>query len=151
MQKIEVKAKELGDHILNLVHHFLIKQHNSNNQGCTDNLNKQEMNVVEALGKKGPCIMSELAEYVMLAVSTLTGIIDTMVEKKFVIRERSDTDRRIVRVTLTPAGLDIHKVHEENHMKMSFGILNALDEDEQDVLLTLFRKITQKIKDEENF
>jgi DNA-binding MarR family transcriptional regulator len=149
MQKIELKAKELGDHIHDLVHHFLIEQHNSNPENCPSNMNKQEMRVIETLGKKGPCIMSELAEYIMLAVSTLTGIIDTMVEKKFVVRERSDADRRIVRVNLTQSGMDIHKAHEENHMKMSFGILNSLDGDEQDVLLALFRKITQKIKHEE--
>src|SRR5688500_11304297 len=124
MQKIELKAQELGGHLHNLVHHFLIKQHNSNQQGCPDNINKQEIRVVETLGQKGPCIMSELAEHIMLAVSTLTGIIDNMVEKKFVLRERSDTDRRIVRVKLSEAGMDVHKAHEENHMKMSFGILN---------------------------
>jgi DNA-binding MarR family transcriptional regulator len=149
MQKVELKAKELSEHIHNLVHHFLLKEHNTNPQGCPDNLSKQEMRVIETLGKKGPCIMSELAEYIMLAVSTLTGIIDTMVEKKFVLRERSETDRRIVRVRLTQTGLEINKAHEESHMKMCFGILNSLAGEEQDTLLTLFGKISKKIKDEE--
>ncbi len=149
MQKIEEKAKELGEHIHNLVHHFILKQHSNNAALCSDNLSKQEVRVVETLGKKGPCIMSELADNIMLAVSTLTGIVDNLVEKKLVRRERSEEDRRIVRVKLTPKGKDIYQAHEENHMQMSFGLLNSLDEEEQELLVQLFRKINNKIQEEQ--
>jgi DNA-binding MarR family transcriptional regulator len=149
VQKIEEKAKELGDQIHNLVHHFILKQHSSNAALCSDNLSKQEVRVIETLGKKSPCIMSELADNIMLAVSTLTGIVDNLVNKKLVRRERSEEDRRIVRVKLTPKGKDVYLAHEENHMQMSFGLLNALDELEQELLLQLFRKINNKIQEEQ--
>ena len=90
--------------------------------------------------------MSELAEQVMLAVSTLTGIIDNMVAKNLVLRERSQEDRRIVMVKLSAKGKELFIDHEEHRLKMSFGLLNALDEEDQENFISLFRKITDKIK-----
>lgn len=146
MGKIDLKAKELSEQIDALVHHFLSEQHHSDVVAC-DHLNKQEVRVIDILGKKGVCIMSELAEQMLLAVSTLTGIIDSMVQKDIVIRERSDSDRRIVQVRLTENGNQIYQEHKTNHLKMSNRILATLDDDEQDAFLSLFRKITDRMKD----
>lgn len=44
----------------------------------------------------------DLASELCLPLSTLTGIIDKMLEKGIVIRKRSDTDRRVVMIELNP-------------------------------------------------
>lgn len=44
----------------------------------------------------------DLAAELYLPLSTLTGIIDKMIEKGIVIRKRSDTDRRVVMIELNP-------------------------------------------------
>lgn len=145
MQSLEEKAGELSDHIHELIHHFILKQFTGSPASCTD-ITRQEIRVIEILGKKSPCIMSEIAEQMMLAVSTLTAIIDNMVEKKLVSRERSEKDRRIVKVKLIEKGNEIYAVSEANKMRLSFGILNSLEPQEQEILLSLFRKIADKIQ-----
>lgn len=142
MPGLEEKAKELVDHFELLVHRFVLQS--SANDLC-GHLSKQELRVVDTLGKNGPCIMSEIADRIVLAVSSVTGIVDKLVEKKLVHRERSDDDRRIVRVELTPEGQELYQVARENRIKMGRAMLSSLDEHEQDALLALFRKITHKV------
>lgn len=144
MRDLEAKAQELVGYIDILVHRFILIQHHAND--ACGNLTRQELRVIETLGKSGPCIMSEIADGVMLAVSSVTGIVDRLVEKHLVHRERSDDDRRIVRVELTPQGQEMSLAARELRMQLGRGMLSALDEDEQDALLTLFRKITQNVQ-----
>ncbi|MBI4550667.1 MAG: MarR family transcriptional regulator [Candidatus Latescibacteria bacterium] len=147
METVEVKAKELVGYIDLLIHRVMLIQHTGND--VCGHLTRQELNVITTLGKHGSCMMSEIADHVMLAVSSVTGIVDRLVEKKLVRRERSDDDRRIVRVELTPEGQEMSQAASELRMKLGRAMLNALDEHEQDVLLALFRKITHNITESE--
>lgn len=48
--------------------------------------------------------MSELQKHLYLAPSTLTGLVDGLVDAGLIIRERDADDRRVVRLRLTQAG-----------------------------------------------
>lgn len=87
--------------------------------------------------------MSEIADRLMLAVNSATSVVDKLVEKSVVSRERSDGDRRIVQVELTEAGRQIYEAAREGRMHMGRAMLTTLTEKEQDELLGLFRKMTQ--------
>ena len=50
--------------------------------------------------------MSELADRILASKSGLTRVIDRMSEDGLVRRERPANDRRVVRVFITPAGVD---------------------------------------------
>lgn len=64
---------------------------------------------------------SELAADLYLPMSTLTGIIDKMVERNIVLRERNEEDRRVVTIKLNP---DFER-ESEKHM----NVLNSLMKD----------------------
>jgi DNA-binding MarR family transcriptional regulator len=99
------------------------------------------MSMLELLGKRGPMIMSELSDSARLCLSTATGIIDGLVSKGLAIRSRSDEDRRIVQVQLTEEGQDVYEQVLQGRLNMVRGMLGALDPDEQEIFVTLFRKI----------
>jgi len=66
-------------------------------------LNSTEIFVIYVLQHKRKEIKaSELATELFLPLSTLTGIIDKMIEKGIVIRKRSNSDRRVVMIELNP-------------------------------------------------
>src|SRR5215469_3466990 len=67
-------------------------------------LSMQEFRVIEHLGLVGPRMMRELAEYLRLAVNSVTAVVDHLERKGFVSRHRSDEDRRVIRVGLTGIG-----------------------------------------------
>lgn len=106
-------------------------------------LNMQELRVVEFLGNEGPRMMRQLAEYLTVAVNSMTSIADSLEQKGLVRRQRSDEDRRVVRVELTDSGRDIHHSLTEVHLQLFRTMLRALTEDEQEIFMVLFRKIAR--------
>jgi DNA-binding MarR family transcriptional regulator len=85
--------------------------------------------------------MGELAKHMMLSVSSLTTLVDKLVDKKLVQRERAQDDRRVVRVALTRLGHRLHARGRKHRLRMARAMLEALNEQEQDQFLTLATKI----------
>lgn len=57
--------------------------------------------VLQTIEESGRVSVSEIARQVSLSQATVTSVIDRLVKKDLVYRERSTTDRRKVRVILT--------------------------------------------------
>jgi DNA-binding MarR family transcriptional regulator len=144
VDKLEKQSMEISRHFDTLMIHIAQMQQNTVDE--LQDLNKQEANVIFFLGERGASIMRELAENLRLHVSTMTGIVDKLIEKGFVNRERSDEDRRIVRVSLTEQGARAHHQEGAKRQQMSRIILNSLDEEEREQLLSLFGKISAEIE-----
>src|SRR5262245_27283307 len=106
-------------------------------------LNMQELRLVECLGNEGPRLMRELAEHLSVAVNTVTGIVDHLERKGLVRRQRSDQDRRVIRVELTDPGRNTYQSLVEATLRFFRSMLGALTEDEQEIFLVLFRKIAR--------
>ena len=58
-------------------------------------------------GSKEACTMSDLTRVTLQDAPTMTGITDRLVKMKLVERTRSETDRRVVLVQATPAGIEL--------------------------------------------
>ncbi len=59
-----------------------------------------------------------IARKLGITVGSLTTSMNSLVNKKYVVRERSEADRRIVYIRLTPKGEKAYRHHEEFHKKM---------------------------------
>lgn len=66
------------------------------------------------VGHKEPCTMSDLTSVTFHDAPTMTGVIDRLVKMKLVQRTRSETDRRVVLVAATQAGVDLVEDIETN-------------------------------------
>src|SRR5262245_31750104 len=106
-------------------------------------LSCQELRVAEFLGDSGPRMMRELAEFLRLAVNSVTTLVDNLEKKQIVRRQRSAEDRRIVRVELTDEGRAAYQGAMQEKMQFLRSMLNALAEEEQEILIVLFRKIAR--------
>ena len=106
-------------------------------------LNQQELRVVEFLGVSGSQMMRVLAEYLSLAVNSVTTIVDGLEQKSLIHRERSEEDRRIVRVELTGSGRETYQALEAAKLQLFRSMLSPLTIDEQEIFLLLFRKIAR--------
>jgi DNA-binding MarR family transcriptional regulator len=137
------KADELMSYIAILVDLFEVAQQSS---GEALNLNKQECRVINVVGQHQPLIMREIAEYAKLSVTNTTGIVEKLVNKKYLCRERSENDRRIIKIHLTSQGEKLYAMELDNYRKVSSVILNALDENEQQEMLQMMRKATNHLQ-----
>ncbi len=106
-------------------------------------LNHQELRLVEFLGAKGPQMMRVLAEHLALAVNSVTTVADRMEQKGLISRQRSEEDRRVVRLELTEAGQVMYRAADVARLQFYRTMLGALTVDEQEILLVLFRKIAR--------
>jgi len=137
MRVLVGNEQEMMDYLEQIIHRFVFVQQ----QPATDICRKQEMTMIEILGKRGPMIMTELSDAAKLCLSTATGLIDALVGKTLVKRSRSEEDRRIVQVELTEDGQKLYEQALEARLRMVRGPLGALDQEEQNTFVKLFRKI----------
>ncbi|MFQ5629873.1 MAG: MarR family winged helix-turn-helix transcriptional regulator [bacterium] len=140
MSGFKKKVEELFNYMDIMIRHFAFLKW----QRLKDyeDLSLQELNAIHIIGKKGPCIMREVAESMMLAVSTMTTIMDKLVAKELVIRKRSDADRRVVRVLLTGRGKELYQANLQAHLELTKAMLNTLNKDEQEIFIIFLRKIS---------
>lgn len=86
---------------------------------------------------KQACTMSDVTNVTFQDPPTMTGIIDRLVKMKLVQRTRSETDRRVVLVQATQAGLDLIEQVRENILKDDLSGYAALTDDD----LTTFEQL----------
>ena len=91
-------------------------------------LTNNDMHVIEAIGLGNGGNMSAIAKKLNITMGSLTTAMNSLVNKKYVERHRSEEDRRVVFVRLTAKGEDYHR-------QMTQAILDKLDEKELPVLL----------------
>jgi DNA-binding MarR family transcriptional regulator len=111
-------------------------------------LSVQELRVVEHLGDAGPRMMRELAQFLLLAVNSVTSLVDNLEAKCLVRRNRSEQDRRVIRVELTEAGKVAYDAAVREKVALLRRMLKVLTEDEQEIFLVLFRKIARAGKNQ---
>ena len=136
------QASELFTYLDQFMYRFVVTQSNSLDTPW-GTLSHQEDKVIRVLGLQGPCIMREIADPLGLALSTATGVVDRLVKKNLVHRERSDEDRRIVKVNLTTEGTEICEKKKAGFMKLCRNMLSSLTPEEQKIYLSLSKKISQ--------
>lgn len=98
-------------------------------------LSNNDMHVIEAIGPGEGNNMSSIAKKLNITVGSLTTAMNSLVNKKYVERRRSEEDRRVVYVKLTAKGIRAFRHHEDYHRQMTQAILDKLDENEIPVLV----------------
>ncbi len=144
MTNITAKARQLHKSFEEIIYHF--QSVNAATSDSVENLSLQETKAVGFLGQHNECIMREIADYLRVAVSTVTGLVDKLEEKKLVKRERSDEDRRIIKIVLTPKGKEIYQFHVEEFSKLCRGMLMGMTPEEQDLYIELSGKIARSAR-----
>lgn len=81
-----------------------------------------QCSTILGIGKKGTMTMNALSEWMSLATSTMTRIVDNLVRDGYVEREQDPQDRRVVQVSLTEKGAQlfqaIKEIYREYHRKI---------------------------------
>ena len=57
--------------------------------------------------------MTGIADGLSIQVSSLTVAVNTLVRKGYLVRERENRDRRVIRVLLTEKGAEASRVHTQ--------------------------------------
>lgn len=104
-------------------------------------LSQFELLALTLADKPEPVTMGRLAQGMSVPMSTATGIVDRLVRKNLVQRDRSEDDRRVVTVSLTPGGRDIVGQFKQQCCDFFDRIRNVLTEEEFETGLLLWSKV----------
>ncbi|MGQ9729952.1 MAG: MarR family transcriptional regulator [Candidatus Zipacnadales bacterium] len=89
-----------------------------------------QLDCMRLIDHMGSPSMSELSTALDLQPSTVTGLIDALVERGLVTRQEDPTDRRIVRVRLTNVGRQRKAKHRQAMRRYMMELLGDIaDED----------------------
>ena len=106
-------------------------------------ITNNDMHIIEAIGLSGKSTMSMVAKKLGITAGSLTTAVNSLVNKKYVVRKRSDEDRRVVFIGLTPKGVKAYDHHRDYHMQMTSAVINKLDEEEIPVLLKTLNGLSE--------
>lgn len=130
----------LFDHALDIERNFLIRD-------TFKDISVNDMHVINAIGLHNEVNMSSLAKKVGVTVGTLTIAINGLVRKEYVLRTRSETDRRVVLVSLTEKGESAFRHHEDFHTRIVDAIHASLTEEECRILIKGLSSFEKNLKD----
>ena len=105
-----------------------------------------QLNVLKLLQTVGDLSLSELSKKMSATNSTVTGIIDRMVEAKLVAREQSATDRRVWKIRLLPEGKVLAKKVEIAPWEILRDAIMALPPAELEQVITSVLKVVDHIE-----
>lgn len=93
--------------------------------------------------EKGDPVMRDIAAYLRIAAPSATAIIEALVAEKYLARKEDPTDRRLVRLVLSPKGKRILEKTMRLRTKALRGIMGSLSASDRKELIRIFSKIVK--------
>ena len=109
--------------------------------GSLEDLTISQFGVLETLLHLGPLPQGELSSRLLKSEGNLTLVIDNLVKRALVQRDRHPADRRVSLISLTPLGRETIERVFPVHARVITQQFNVLTEEEQITLGRLCRKL----------
>ena len=104
-------------------------------------LTLSQLGVLESLLHLGPLVQGDLARKLLRSCASTTSVVEGLEKRGLVIRQRTEEDKRFVRVALTGKGRRLIEEIFPGHAQAISRLLGALTAAEQDELRRLCRKL----------
>ena len=135
----------INDVLVNLFNEILRLEEEAIITDKYKDISNNDMHIIEAVGLGGGN-MSSIAAKLKITVGSLTTSMNSLVNKGYVARSRSEKDRRVVNVYLLEKGIAAYKHHEEFHEKMLDAIMETLSPEELVVWAKSCNRLTHFLK-----
>jgi DNA-binding MarR family transcriptional regulator len=104
------------------------------------------LRILRGEGKPMPCLA--IAQRTITVVPGITGLIDRLAEAGFVLRQRSEEDRRVVNVSITTAGEEVLARLDEPLIQLHRELMGSFSAEELAELIRLLDKARQACEGE---
>jgi DNA-binding MarR family transcriptional regulator len=100
-----------------------------------------EFIVLRILNRTNKEMVSRVANELNVSNSHITAVTEKLINKGFVTRSRSTSDRRVVYLEITEQGKDLVAKMEGEKKKYLQERFSALSEDEMDIMISISKKL----------
>lgn len=104
-------------------------------------LSSRDFHLISFVGSEENLIMKDIADELGVPMSTATGIVDKLVQKKYLQRKYSESDRRIVLIELDEEGREAYNLFAKMKIQASEQILSKLNKSEAEEFINYLEKI----------
>lgn len=136
----------LNDFFLHSALHMMTLEEQCLRKVCEPDLSIKELHVIEAvscLSGEGGNTMAEIAKYLHISPASLTTAVNVLVQKKYIDREYSSDDRRVILLTLTESGMNANRRYLDFVRKIIYYIGRDLDEGASDAMIGALLKLSE--------
>lgn len=139
------------DRVLVYLFNDLLRIEEKTLQKHIGDLSMREVHIIEAVcaAQAEDNTMTVLAAMLHVTVGSLTVAVKTLERKGYVLRQRSEADKRRVHVLPLPPALEVERHHREFHRRMVEAVTTAVPPDELDVLIKSLHAIYDYFYDQE--
>jgi DNA-binding MarR family transcriptional regulator len=153
------------DHLIDMVHRVLVLRRSRSQtllppdlasiktRVIEANLNAKTFDIIYLLGimisrQAEPLTMSEISQALEVPMSTATRVVDWFVRNGFAARLPDPSDRRVVRITLTEAGMAVYRATNEFIGQRVQTVLSHFTSTERVELTRLLDKLIRILEQE---
>ncbi|MBM7636456.1 MULTISPECIES: fatty acid biosynthesis transcriptional regulator FabT [Streptococcus] len=129
-----MEDSQVNDYLVDIFNNVLIIEENSLKVSRFSDVSIKEMHTIDEIGKSPNITPSEVAKALMVTLGTVTTSLNKLEQKGYIIRTRSNIDRRVVHLSLTQKGRLVYRLHQRFHKSMVERIIEGFDEDEARVM-----------------
>lgn len=140
MSEISNTHEVLNVLLVDLFHNILEIEEKSLRESGSD-LSITEIHTIDAVGESELKTMTEISKILKITMGTLTTGVDKLIKKGYLVRKRTEEDKRIVLVELTEKGVEAKKLHDAFHQEMIDSVINHLDPNEEELLVQSLQKL----------
>lgn len=106
-------------------------------------LTLEEFMVLDLVYESGSCSMKDIISSFSMPPSTATGLVDRLVDRKYVIRSKSKEDRRRILIKMTTKGKKVYSSFKSGALAQLEDSLKHLTTSELESLLKLINKLIE--------
>jgi len=103
-------------------------------------LTETQIHYLEKIAELDNPTLTELSKQLRLSKPTVTVTIDKLVDKGFVIRVRSDMDRRSAHLHLTDKGVEFNTIHDVAHITIAKHLSKKVDNNDIEEFIRIINK-----------
>lgn len=142
----------INDYFLHSALHLLTLEEQCLRKRCAKDLSVRELHVLEAvsaLTNEEKNTMAEIARYLHLSPASLTTAVNVLVKKKYLEREYSPNDRRVIFVRLTDDGERANREYLDFQRELVYYITKDIDEQTADTMIEAMFKLSEYLENGE--
>ncbi|MGM1045349.1 MAG: MarR family winged helix-turn-helix transcriptional regulator [Bacillota bacterium] len=116
-------------------------------EGIGVELTREQYQVMCLIHNNERCTSTFLADLLFVGKSSITAIVNRLVERNWIERARDEEDRRVVYLTLTENGRSMHQQAELQLQSLVSSYLTHFDEGEVEHFITLYEKLARLMQE----
>lgn len=112
-----------------------------------EDLTNDQFQVLRLVNSMPQCTSSQLADTLAVGKSSITAIVNRLVDAGFLYRTRDEADRRLVYLALTDYGISIYNSAQEQVHSIVSPYLQHFEEKDIEMFISMFEKLGQLMQE----